>query len=134
MPAVYVAKAKKGMLEKMKYILEKDDENYELMGGKATALSKIGKVIDNIPDWFVVSFKGFDINNKIIKEEAKLEIQERIENFSNEEYFAIRSSAGNEDSAENSFAGQFETFLYVKKSEIIRKNFRSISFCIFREN
>ena len=57
----------------MKYILEKDDENYELMGGKATALSKIGKVIDNIPDWFVVSFKGFDINNKIIKEEAKLE-------------------------------------------------------------
>lgn len=29
--------------------------------------------------------------------------------------FAIRSSAGYEDSSENSFAGQFDTFLYVKK-------------------
>ena len=107
----------------MSFILEKDSENYQLMGGKATALSKIGKVIRNIPDWFVLSFEGFDIENKEIREVAKLEIQERIKNFSDEDYFAIRSSAGNEDSAENSFAGQFETFLYVKKSEIIRKDF-----------
>ena len=104
----------------MKYVLEKDSENYELMGGKATALSKMGKIIDNIPDWFVLSFEGFDIDKKSIKDEAVAEIQERIKDFSEEDYFAIRSSAGNEDSAENSFAGQFETYLYIKKNEIVR--------------
>ena len=118
----------------MKYVLEKDNDNYELMGGKGAALSKIGKVIDNIPDWFVMSFEGFDINKKEIKEEAKKELQKRIKSFSEEEYFAIRSSAGNEDSAENSFAGQFETFLYVKKSEIIRKSIRCLYVGLFREN
>ena len=105
----------------MKYELEKDSENYELMGGKATALSKIGKVINNIPNWFVVSYTGFDIERKIIKQDAENEIVEKIKEFSEEDYFAVRSSAGNEDSAENSFAGQFETFLYVKKSEILNK-------------
>ena len=95
----------------MKYVLEKYSENYNLMGGKGTALSKIGKVIENIQNWFVVSFEGFDAQNKCIREEAKIEIEERIREFSDEDYFAIKSSAGNEDSAENSFAGQFETFL-----------------------
>ena len=103
----------------MKYILERDSENYELMGGKATALSKIGKVINNIPNWFVVSYTGFDIDEKALKKEAQEEILDKIKDFSESDYFAIRSSAGNEDSAENSFAGQFETFLYVK---IFRKN------------
>lgn len=105
----------------MKYILEKDSNNYELMGGKATALSKLGKAIDNIPDWFVVSFKGFDINKKCILQEAKNEIQQRLKSFSEDDYFAVRSSAGNEDSSDNSFAGQFDTFLYVKKSDVISK-------------
>ena len=105
----------------MKYVLEKDSNQYELMGGKATALSKLGKAINNIPDWFVVSFEGLDIETKSIKEEAKKEIEERIKNFPQNSYFAIRSSAGNEDSAENSFAGQFDTFLYVKKEEILEK-------------
>lgn len=118
----------------MEYVLDKNDDDYELMGGKATALSKIGKVIDNIPDWFVVSCKGFDISNKCIKEDAKKEIQEKIKNFSEETFFAVRSSAGNEDSAENSFAGQFETFLYVKKSEVLRKSFGRLHVSFFRKN
>ena len=118
----------------MKYVLEKDNESYELMGGKATALAKIGKAISNIPDWFVVSYTGFNIDEKVKKEEAKEEIQEKLKAFSENELFAIRSSAGNEDSAENSFAGQFETFLYVKKSEVLRKNFRCLYVSFFRKN
>ena len=105
----------------MKYVLEKDSNQYDLMGGKAQALSKLGKAIDNIPDWFVVSYTGFDLESKQIKEEAKKEIEERIKDFSEDSYFAIRSSAGNEDSAENSFAGQFDTFLYIKKENIVEK-------------
>ena len=116
----------------MKYILEKESKNYEQMGGKATALSKIEMVIDNIPEWFVVSYMGFNQNNRKIFEEAKTEIENKLKEFSDETYFAVRSSAGNEDSAQNSFAGQFDTFLYVKKSEIIRKDFRSLYVSIFR--
>ncbi len=105
----------------MNYVLESTSKNYELMGGKAVALSKMGSVIDNIPKWFVVAYTGFDIENKCIMEEAKCEIQSKLEEFDDDEYFAIRSSAGNEDSAENSFAGQFDTFLYIKKSNVIEK-------------
>ena len=78
------------------------------------------KVIDNIPDWFVVAYTGFDKERKIIIEEAKNEIENKLKEFSDDDYFAIRSSAGNEDSAENSFAGQFDTFLYVKKTEVVQ--------------
>ena len=105
----------------MNYILDKNSKEYELMGGKATALSKIGMLIDNIPDWFVFTYTGFDIKNKDLKNEAKEELSEKIEKLPDDTYFAVRSSAGNEDSADNSFAGQFDTFLYVKKEEIIDK-------------
>ncbi len=105
----------------MEYVLNKTSKNYELMGGKATALSKMGMVIDNIPDWFVVSYKGFNLENKSVLSDAEKEIEECLKKFSDNTYFAVRSSAGNEDSAENSFAGQFDTFLYVKKSEVVDK-------------
>ena len=74
----------------MKYVLESDSNNYELMGGKATALSKIGKVIDNIPSWFVVTYTGFNKETKSIIEEAKLEIEKKLQEFSENDYFAIR--------------------------------------------
>ena len=105
----------------MKYILEQNSKQYEFMGGKATALSKIGQAIDNIPKWFVVSYEGFDKEGKNIKEEAKKEVEEALKMFPDDTYFAIRSSAGNEDSKETSFAGQFDTFLYIPKEEVIEK-------------
>ena len=105
----------------MKYVLESDSNNYELLGGKATALSKIGKVLNNIPDWFVVAYTGFNKETKVIAYEAEKEIEQKLEEFSDNDYFAVRSSAGNEDSSDNSFAGQFDTFLYVKKQDVIQK-------------
>ena len=111
----------KGMVVNMKYVLEQDCKEYELMGGKATALSQLGRVIDNIPEWFVVSYQGFDIDNKNIKKEAEKEIVEALKKFPNNTYFAVRSSAGNEDSKDNSFAGQFDTFLYIEKENVIEK-------------
>ena len=103
------------------YVLEKDSNQYNLMGGKATALAKLGLVIDNIPDWFVVSYTGFDIDKKKIVDEAKKEIEERLKSFNKDDYFAVRSSAVKEDSSQNSFAGQFDTFLYIKRDEVIDK-------------
>ena len=105
----------------MKYVLEQECKNYYLMGGKATSLAKLGMAIDNIPSWFVVSYLGFDIENKQIFNNAIEEIQSKLKEYGNETYFAVRSSAANEDSKENSFAGQFDTFLYVKKDDVISK-------------
>lgn len=105
----------------MEYILENTSKNYKLMGGKGTALAKIGMAIDNIPNWFVVSYKGFDIENKIIINDAQTEIEKKLKQYPDDTYFAVRSSAGNEDSKENSFAGQFDTFLYIKKNDVIEK-------------
>ena len=105
----------------MKYVLEQNSKQYEFMGGKATALAKMGQTIDNIPKWFVVSYEGFDKEEKNIKEEAVKEVEESLKMFPDDTYFAIRSSAGNEDSKETSFAGQFDTFLYISKEEVIKK-------------
>lgn len=105
----------------MKYILNQESKQYELMGGKATALAKMGMVIDNIPEFFVVSYEGFNVNEKEIVEQAKNEIEETLKPFPEDTYFAVRSSAANEDAKDTSFAGQFDTFLYVKKSEVIEK-------------
>ena len=105
----------------MKFVFEKDSKEYSKMGGKATALAKIGRAIDNIPDWFCVTFEGFDLENKEIKPEAIEEIKSKLNDFSDDTYFAIRSSAASEDSNANSFAGQFDTFLYVKKQDVIAR-------------
>ena len=45
-----------------------------------------------------------------------------IENIAeNNSYYAVRSSSIEEDSSNFSFAGQFETYLYIKKENIIEK-------------
>ena len=59
----------------MEYVIEKESKRYELMGGKGTALAKIGMSIDNIPNWFAVAYTGFDIGRKTIISDAKHEIE-----------------------------------------------------------
>jgi len=53
-----------------------------------------------------------------IKEEFLKEIENIAENDS---YYAVRSSSIEEDSSNFSFAGQFETYLYIKKENIMEK-------------
>lgn len=116
----------------MRYIIEKNDDRYNLMGGKGAALSKIGMALDNIPDWFVASYEGFDLETKEFKEGLVEEVLERLKSFPDDTFFAVRSSAANEDSKENSFAGQFDTFLYVKKDDVINK-IKDVYMSVFSE-
>ena len=105
----------------MNFILDKSSKEYELMGGKGASLAKLGQVIEEIPEWFLVSYKAYDLENKTMLEEAKNQVIDRLKSFNDDDYFAVRSSALNEDSKEASFAGQFDTFLYIKKDEILSK-------------
>ena len=82
---------------------------------------------DEIKDWEAV-FSGNTerkIENiiRIIKNhKIKEKFEKEIENALNEEsYYAVRSSSIEEDSSNFSFAGQFETYLYVKKENMLEK-------------
>ena len=82
---------------------------------------------DEIKDWDAV-FSGNTerkIENiiRIIKNhKIREEFEKEIENALNEEsYYAVRSSSIEEDSSNFSFAGQFETYLYVKKENMLEK-------------
>lgn len=85
-------------------------ERYDInkIGGKAAALAKLSRVIDIIPDWFAVGVDGAQ----------HAEVMEALENFDDTVLFAIRSSAADEDGSENSFAGQFETYLNIPKPAV----------------
>ena len=85
-------------------------ERYDMtkIGGKAGSLAKLEGVAGNIPDWFVVGVDGAD----------EKEVFAALAVFSDDTLFAVRSSAIAEDGAENSFAGQFETYLNVPKTQI----------------
>ena len=71
-----------------------------LVGGKAYNLDILTKNGINVPKWFVVTSPEDDFK----VEEGKL--------------YAVRSSAVGEDGSGNSFAGQMESFLYVKPEDV----------------
>ena len=71
-----------------------------VVGGKAYNLDILTKNGINIPRWFVVT-----------STEDNFEVQDN-------KLYAVRSSAVGEDGSGNSFAGQMESFLYVKPEDI----------------
>lgn len=101
----------------MKFVLEQTQDNYEQMGEKATTLVKMQQVVDDIPRWFVVSHKGFNLETKDLEEEAKNEIEEELKNFPASSVFAIRPSTINKEYFEN----QYQSILAVKKDNVIEK-------------
>lgn len=72
------------------------------VGGKAYNLNILTQNGINVPVWFVVTSP----------EELDLE------KINPEKFYAVRSSAVGEDNSDNSFAGQMESFLYVKPCDI----------------
>jgi len=85
-------------------------KNYDIskIGGKAGALAKLSCTVDNIPDWFAVG----------VDNASEDEILQALQAFGDNTEFAVRSSATDEDGADNSFAGQFESYLNIPKSQV----------------
>ncbi len=92
------------------------DINSKHIGGKAKNLAILTQKGFPVPDGFVVSTKAFK-NNELIKESIE-EIERLIDKDC---LYAVRSSAMVEDAINESWAGQFESYLNVKPKEIIDK-------------
>jgi len=85
-------------------------ENYDIskIGGKAGALAKLSCVNTEIPEWFAVG----------VDNAGEEEVVAALQAFDDDAKFAVRSSATDEDGSDNSFAGQFESYLNIPKSQV----------------
>ena len=83
-------------------------EHFERLGGKARALALLSEVGCNIPPWFAVTDYDDSLRDEITRCAGKL----------GSNRFAVRSSARGEDGVEHSFAGQYDTFLYVELPDL----------------
>lgn len=103
------------------------------LGGKATNLFRLKKLGVRVPAWvvipsefFVTQFAGqlasgdvTALRNSIDESSIPKEMLDSIRgHFESETLLAVRSSATDEDGTGYSFAGQFESFLFVKPSEL----------------
>lgn len=108
------------MRDMVKGFKELSPELQPFAGGKGAVLSKMFQDGYPVPDGFVILPWAFQ--DEKLKDEAWNEIKihlSRIREKCKDASFAVRSSALSEDSANASFAGEFETVLNVKSDENI---------------
>jgi phosphohistidine swiveling domain-containing protein len=120
----------------MKFLITHTENLDEGIGGKASNLMRLGKMGIPVPAWTVIpesvildQLNEVDQYDKVVVPEQlivelKLFFGDGFENKT----FAVRSSATDEDGAQHSFAGQFETYLHVKPEDLessIRKIWES---------
>jgi len=113
----------------------------EMLGGKGRALNELKKSGFPVPDGFVINtaafdnfleFNKFSRSDDVTTGEFSLILLKEIFKYYGEMRpgsVAVRSSADIEDSCRQSFAGQFDTFLCVKKEgllEAIKKCWQSL--------
>ncbi|MCF6274064.1 MAG: hypothetical protein L3J37_12935 [Rhodobacteraceae bacterium] len=86
----------------------------EVVGGKAASLARLADTGFNPPAFFVISADGFRMgkNDPVAKTRLKTELKAALKALGPGP-FAVRSSARQEDGAEHSHAGQFDTVLNV---------------------
>lgn len=105
-----------------------------LIGGKASALVRLYQEGFPVPDGFVITtefFNNFSQENPSLKfsKQEIATIYRYIDACSPSNSVAVRSSASVEDSNSQSFAGQFDSFLNIKKEfvlEAVEKCWRSL--------
>lgn len=90
------------------------------IGGKAYNLLQINRLNFAVPNWGVIPVNN--LNELVLNEFSFSEtLVKDILSALSGDYFAVRSSASNEDGVGNSYAGMFDTYLYVSKNELIEK-------------
>ena len=97
-----------------------DYNSSNISGGKGASLVKLKNAGFNVPSFTIVNSMDY----KYWKKEGTLpqEAIKRIDSFLNSSkgnFFAVRSSATQEDGEHSSYAGVLETFLYVTRESIL---------------
>jgi pyruvate,water dikinase len=110
------------MKNMVKNFKELTPELQSIAGGKGSMLSRMFQSGYPVPIGFVILPSAFKENKleDVAWNKIKSNLKEMRKN-NHEALFAVRSSALSEDSAQASFAGEFETFLNVKTDEEIRE-------------
>ena len=104
-------------MPKMVYSLDEDISNISnKVGGKAANLSALLSAGQPVPTGLAVSIEAFDSKGRL-QGKAK----DAITSWISDRQYAVRSSATVEDAADMSWAGQFESYLYVAASDVIAK-------------
>jgi phosphohistidine swiveling domain-containing protein len=97
-------------------------------GGKGGTLARLTQAGYPVPEGFVVLPAAFDGDDLTVagwqQVQAQLARLRRGEN--GQPAFAVRSSALSEDSAQASFAGEFETVLDVRTDELVREAIHTV--------
>lgn len=88
-----------------------DENEYSTIGGKAKGLDLLTKHNFNVPKGFVIT----DID--VIDDESVYKAFDALGSH----FVSVRSSANGEDGDENSNAGQFETYIFVEREQLIGK-------------
>jgi Pyruvate phosphate dikinase, AMP/ATP-binding domain len=97
-------------------------QNNTLAGGKGSSLAKMISAGLSVPDGFVLTTDAFSLYSNLAIDTLPSDFKDQaIKAFENidAEYVAVRSSANCEDGADNSFAGQFDSFLNTTKDNLI---------------
>ncbi len=104
----------------VKHFNELTSELYKVAGGKGSMLAKMFQVGYLIPEGFLVLPTAFQ-NNELRRSVQNIIIDylQAIRKKHQSSLFAVRSSALSEDSAQASFAGEFETILNVQTDDEI---------------
>lgn len=128
------------MLKEMTMFFIQNNQYEHLMhpaiGGKAKNLLALGQLGVNVPRWAVLPADALadvfqavpaidntpDVLHAIERYMFPAEVQAELDRlFAGTAYLAVRSSALDEDGRHHSFAGQFESYLYVKPADVLNK-------------
>jgi phosphohistidine swiveling domain-containing protein len=101
-------------------------EERTLAGGKGGTLARLYQAGYPVPDGLIILPTAFDGDE--LDPEAWAQVQEHLARMrrGDDTAFAVRSSALSEDSAQTSFAGEFETVLGVRTDEAVREAIRTV--------
>ena len=102
-------------MEQERLLPLRDSRDVLLVGGKAKALGQLLQDGFRVPDGFVVTTEV-----KVINDKFKIEILDKFDRLDSK-YVAVRSSAIAEDGKKDAWAGQLDTFLNVKRIDLIEK-------------
>ena len=97
-------------------------------GGKGGTLSRLAQAGYPVPEGFVVLPTAFGGDELTLEgwQQVQAQLASLRKRQNGEPAFAVRSSALSEDSAQASFAGEFETVLDVRTDELVREAIHTV--------